>query len=507
MGINIEKPVPQADIGLILEGTYPYVRGGVSSWVHQIIQGLSEFTFALIFVGDKADSYPEMQYELPKNVVDLKCIYIMADEAESKLTARRGSKKAFTQVRRMHDYFSNRNSRKNQPAFAEVMRHICELKNLDLDDFLYSEQSWSFITERYQQSASESSFIDYFWTVRAMHRPIFALINSLDKAVDAKVYHTLSTGYAGLYGVMLHHLHNKKLILTEHGIYTKERKIDLSQVDWIEDAEDVFSDSSNSEFSYLRRMWIRSFETLGRIVYDVADPILSISEINKQRQIADGAAAEKTRVIANAVNLEKLQPQRAKRPDEIPLVIGFIGRVVPIKDVKTFIRAMRNVCFELPTAQAWIIGGEEEDPDYAEECRDMIASLHLNEQIVYKGFCDVKEILPQLGCVVLSSISEGLPLVILEAFACGIPVISTDVGACRELIEGGAEEDKALGLAGAVVSIANAEQLAVEMVNVLSDQDRWLQLSAAAEQRADKFFGEPVLFDSYRSIYRKALAN
>ncbi len=338
-----------------------------------------------------------------------------------------------------------------------------------------------------------------------MHQPIFSLIDGLDEAVDAKVFHTISTGYAGLYGVMLHHLYKKKLMLTEHGIYTKERKIDLSQADWIEEAKKIFGDTLNSDFSYLRRLWIRFFESLGRTVYHTADPIISISEGNRHRQILDGAKAEKISVIANGINLEKLQPQRLKRPKELPLVIGFIGRVVPIKDVKTFIRAMSHVCFAMPEVQAWIIGGEDEDPAYALECRDMIASLHLADQIIYKGFCNVVEILPQLGCLALSSISEGVPLVILEAFACGIPVISTDVGACRELIEGGSKEDIALGSAGAVVSIADSEQLAIEIIKLLSDANYWQQLSIIAEQRADKYFGEQALFSSYRKVYRKAL--
>lgn len=40
---------PIADVGLLLEGTYPYVSGGVSSWVHQIINGFPDLTFALLF--------------------------------------------------------------------------------------------------------------------------------------------------------------------------------------------------------------------------------------------------------------------------------------------------------------------------------------------------------------------------------------------------------------------------------------------------------------------------
>ena len=405
----------------------------------------------------------------------------------------------------MYEYFRHHDFKTNGDAVGEVLKHIKVLKTLDVNDFLHSEEAWDFITERYQKSTSEKPFIDYFWSIRAMHKPVFALIDELDNIVDAKVYHTISTGYAGLFGVMLHYLRDRRLILTEHGIYTKERKIDLSQVEWIEDAEDLFGATLDGEFSYLRNMWIHFFEALGRVTYDVADPIIAISEGNRKRQIRDGAEAKKTLMITNGVNLDKLQPQREKRPKQLPLIVGFIGRVVPIKDVKTFIRAMRNVCSDMPEVKAWIVGGEDEDPKYAEECRDMISSLNLTDEIVYKGFCDVSQILPQLGCVVLSSISEGLPLVILEAFACGIPIISTDVGACRELIEGGTEEDKALGFAGAAVSIANSGQLATEIVKLLSNPEYCQKLSKAAEQRADKYFGEKSLFESYRKVYREAL--
>lgn len=202
MGINTKKP-NQADIGLILEGTYPYVRGGVSSWIHQIIQGLPEFTFAINFIGDKAESYPTMHYQLPENVIDLKCIYLVSEDNIKKPKARAGNKEAFIQVQKMHDEFRN-NKESDYQALGSLLRHIHQYKDLDINDFLYSEQSWSFITEQYEKSTSDSSFIDYFWTIRAMHQPIFSLIDGLDEAVDAKVFHTISTGYAGLYGVMLH---------------------------------------------------------------------------------------------------------------------------------------------------------------------------------------------------------------------------------------------------------------------------------------------------------------
>ena len=60
-----------ADILLLLEGTYPYVRGGVSSWVHQIIEGLPHYNFELVFLGGAPEHYGEIQYQLPDNVTKL----------------------------------------------------------------------------------------------------------------------------------------------------------------------------------------------------------------------------------------------------------------------------------------------------------------------------------------------------------------------------------------------------------------------------------------------------
>ena len=54
-----------ADVALFLEGTYPYVLGGVSSWVDQIIRGLPELTFALFYLGSEKKPDQEVQYSLP----------------------------------------------------------------------------------------------------------------------------------------------------------------------------------------------------------------------------------------------------------------------------------------------------------------------------------------------------------------------------------------------------------------------------------------------------------
>ncbi len=101
--------------------------------------------------------------------------------------------------------------------------------------------------------------------------------------------HSISTGYAGFLATLLKHKRDIPFILTEHGIYTKERKIDLAQADWIEDPREAFGSSLDADVSYVRRLWIRFFEGIGRVAYDAADPIISLYEGNRLRQIQDGA--------------------------------------------------------------------------------------------------------------------------------------------------------------------------------------------------------------------------
>lgn len=65
-----------ADIGLLLEGTFPYVSGGVSSWVNQIIRAFPQYTFAIAFIGSRKEDYGDPKYALPDNVVHLETHYL-----------------------------------------------------------------------------------------------------------------------------------------------------------------------------------------------------------------------------------------------------------------------------------------------------------------------------------------------------------------------------------------------------------------------------------------------
>ena len=64
------------DVCLLLEGTYPYVAGGVSSWIHNLIKGMPELTFTSVCILASSKEKAEFRYEVPDNFVDSRVIYL-----------------------------------------------------------------------------------------------------------------------------------------------------------------------------------------------------------------------------------------------------------------------------------------------------------------------------------------------------------------------------------------------------------------------------------------------
>ncbi|MBM7332834.1 GT4 family glycosyltransferase PelF [Alloalcanivorax marinus] len=494
-----------ADICLLLEGTFPFVSGGVSSWVNQIIRGFPEYRFACCFVGSKSGDYGDMKYDLPDNVVHLETHFLHDPAPAMGGRPPRGGAAVFKKLERFHALVrKGAVSDERNRLFEELVSQLGDDGALSEQAFLHGRGSWEMIAEHYRRYSRDPSFVDYFWTVRIMHAPIWRLRRIADNLLPARVYHSISTGYAGFLGAMLKRRTGRPLLLSEHGIYTKERKIDLFQSEWVSDNRGLV-ERNNTEMAYFREKWINFFQELGRECYQASDRIVALYEANRQRQIQDGAPPERTCSIPNGINLPAMEAVRAARSESIPRVACLIGRVVPIKDIKTFLRAMRTLANRLPDAEGWIAGPEDEDPEYAAECHALIHSLGLEKHVRFLGFQKISELLPQVGVVVLSSISEALPLVLLEGFAAGVPAVSTDVGSCRQLIEGFEEEDRQLGKAGDVVRIASPEALGNAVADLLADSERWRAASQAGIRRVERYYTQDGMFAAYRSLYRSLL--
>jgi len=496
------KKANEVDILIIGEGTYPYIKGGVSTWIHQLIAGLPEFKFGVIFLGSRPEHYGDIGYELPSNLAYLEVYYLFDRLEKPRKPHIRAKGNVADYLKRLHDWFRFSD---NREIPTEAKRLDFYLGKVKREFFLYHEYSWELIKEYYINFCPDEPFVDYFWTIRNMHLPIWKVAEVAKDAISARVIHSPSTGYAGFLGALIHHDRGIPFILTEHGIYTRERKIDLMMADWIRDKK-LQIQKSLGEIEYLKQVWIKFFMGIGRMCYEAADPIISLFYAARKVQIEYGAPEEKTLVIPNGVDVKRLSRLREKRPSTIPKVIALIGRVVPIKDIKTFIKAMRIVVNQLPDAEGWIVGPEDEDQKYANECHKLVAVLGLTQNIKFLGFQNVTDVLPQIGLLTLTSISEGMPLVVLEGFAAGVPTVTTDAGACRQLIYGGIDEkDKKIGKAGEVTPLANPEALAKAYLRFLTDEEEWKKAQQAAMERVERYYTLDGFLNQYREIYTEAM--
>ncbi|GAB6888556.1 GT4 family glycosyltransferase PelF [Desulfothermus okinawensis JCM 13304] len=498
--IRIDKQ-KDIDILFIAEGTYPFVRGGVSTWIDQIIRGIPEFNFGILFLGSKEDHYEGIQYKVPDNVVYLEDYYIFSAQDKNFKKKYLGPPEIFELINFIKDpHEFNLKSIIIEPDFYKKVTYA---------DFLYSFNSWLMLEHIYITFNVNVPFVDFFWTMINIFNPLWTIVKAIYNVQDRniKIIHSPSTGYAGFLGAMLKQVKNIPYIITEHGIYTKERKIDILNAKWAELSKSI--GQSKYHIDDLKMLWINFFVNLGKITYLAADRIFSLFHNAREFQISLGAPKEKTDVIPNGVDLTKYEYIINRRNyDQIPKAVALIGRVVPIKDIKTFIKAIKLTKQRIEDVKGWIVGPEEEDREYVEECKILTKTLGLENAIKFMGFQDVSKVLPMVGLTTLTSISEGMPLIILESFAAGIPCVATDVGACRQLIYGGFDEkDLSLGKAGEVVEVGDVSSLAKSYTELLLDSNRWKQYRETAITRVKNYYSLDKITHKYKIVYEKYMGN
>ena len=486
--------LPIADVCLILEGTYPYVRGGVSTWVHQLITGLSDLTFSLLLISTRRDESRHSEYELPSNVVSFVEVYIQdtIDDRGQQCPAH-AKNEAWGHVRAFHEG----DEAKRLLAFGALLDSVAERQTLSVHDALFSSEAWSFVTERYEEKAAGTSFIDWFWTWRSVHAPLLQTL--IAEIPPARVYHAICTGYAGLLGVVAKRRTGRPLLLTEHGIYVRERTIDIGRADWIYE-EPVRIRLAKPRANPLKQMWQGFFETIARITYDAADQIITLFSGNLALQHQYGADPKRTGIIPNGVDVARFAQMRHDRPTNRPPRVALIGRVVPIKDVRTFLRAAAAVARTHPEVEFWIAGPIDEDHVYYEECVALKEALELS-CVEFLGHRDVVDLYPNIDLLVLTSVSEGQPLTILEAACAGVPTIATDVGGCRELLEGRTTADRALGPSGVVTPVGDSKATAAAIIELLADDERRRAMAGAGVARTEQFYRQADVLGRYRRVY------
>jgi len=172
--------------------------------------------------------------------------------------------------------------------------------------------------------------------------------------------------------------------------------------------------------------------------------------------------------------------------------VGLVGRVVPIKDIKTFISACRITADLIPDSHFYCIGPTDEDPGYFEDCRMLVENLKLKDCFHFTGRADVREYYGFLDVLLLTSVREAQPLVILEAYCAGVPVVATRVGNVPELLD---YDDR-------FIAPSKDPEALAESIKYIHDNPG--EMAALKEKNKDKvlrFYNRRELLETYRDIY------
>lgn len=473
-------------ICLVLEGSYPYVHGGVSTWMHEYIQNMPEHEFVLWVIGSKPEIKGKFVYELPKNVTEVvECFLEQPMESD-----KAALKKQKHQMKKQRNYkFREEETRALTNLIAcdkpdwEIVFDLFHNQRVHALSFLQSEIFMEMYTDVCMMRSPQVGFSDAFHSLRSMLLP---LLNLLETTIPkAEVYHSIVTGYGGVLASFGSYLHKAPLVLTEHGIYTREREEEIIRSNWV--------------LPSMKDHWIRFFYTLSDVIYSRANKITSLFSKARLTQIEMGCDPKKCVVVSNGISFESLSEIPLKVPNQI-IDIGAIVRMAPIKDIKTMIYSFFELTKRVENVRLHIMGGED-DHEYAMECYDLAKQL-CKDKIIFPGRVDIKKYMEQLDFTILTSLSEGQPLSILESMAAGRPCVTTDVGCCIDLLQG---RDDDLGLAGYIVAPGHIEGLASAYEKMCENESERLQMGVVAKERAFRYYRYEGMINQYKSIYEEVV--
>ena len=498
---RMNEQTQRISIGFLTEGTYPFLGGGVSTWSQLLISGLSQVDFYIL----AATARPEasLRYPLPSNVKGLTQIAFWGLESNETGEQHRDIPELISQKRKTTEKIIDKLF---LPHFRYFVRRLLQshidgdwdelgdalvgmalfLRDYNYGVTLHSLPVWNTFLEEiltaFPDDAPQSALASpSIYDAKFSLQLLTALLRPLSIFPPrVQLFHATITSTVTLIGIVEKIRRNTPLLLTEHGIYLRERSIDIG---------------ANHVFSYFQKyLLIRLSEIVSRLSYHYADLITPVCHFNGKWETYLGADDHKIRVIYNAIDTDRFIP-RPKPPEyeNAPTVV-MVANVTPVKDVMTLIRAAQLVRDEIPDVKFMVYGSLSADKAYAEACQSLIQGLSLSDVVTLAGRHPHPELVFPAGDIsVLTSISEAFPFTVLESMSCARPVVATDVGGVAE----------ALGDAGIIVPPRSPERVAEAIIRLLKDVSLRLALGQRSRERVLSYFQIKHLLNGYQDVYNE----
>ncbi|WBB80493.1 GT4 family glycosyltransferase PelF [Micromonospora sp. WMMD882] len=478
-------------IALVSEGTYPYAMGGVSIWCEQLIRGMPDYRWEVVAL--TVDGTEKPVFDRPANLDRVHSIPLWGGRPSGRRpqrgtlvpSGRPGAGFVESYEVFLRALVTPLESTRSQAGAVNRSTFLLALRGLfeyaadggDLSGGVLSNQALGMMLDAWQTLRVDETgppltvadALEAAWLIAHMLRPLSA------PPVRADIVHSSMNGLATLVGMAATWTYGTPLVLSEHGIYLRERYISYLH---------------DKAPHAVRVLVLSFFRSLAGAAYLITGALAPHSQYNRRWQLHNGADPDRMWTMYNGVDPEEFPPARSE--PEVP-TISFMGRVDPLKDLHTLIRAFALVRQEIPAARLRIFGGTPAaNKVYHESCLTLIDELGLTGHATLEGRVgSAVEAYHAGSLVALTSISEGFPYTVVEAMACGRPTVCTNVGGVAE----------AVGDTGIVVPPRDVAAVAAACVKLLSDTELRLRLGAVARQRVLDRFTLQRSLQAYRDIY------
>lgn len=473
-------------VAMITEGTYPHARGGVSVWCDQVVRGLPGFAFhvvALTATGDEALAWP-----MPANVASVAALGLWAPGSRSPIVVRREDRaRAEDAVRRLlvASLVDPAAAGPRQVAAVDdAWATLCaEPVSRLVPGLLSSARGPGLVLDAWQRAAARGavppgatmSLADAVTVATHLSHSLRPLALPV---LDVDLYHAVSNGLAALPCLVAHHRRGTPFVISEHGVYLRER---------------MLAPGVRDQPLAVRAVLNGFTRELVSTAYRHARIVAPGNVYNRSWEIRLGADPRRIVTTYNGVDAGGFPA--AELEPEVP-TLAFVGRIDPLKDLETLIRSLPLVLRAVPDAVLRIFGATPEGNEaYRDRCVALAGTLGIADRVRWEGHVpDISAAYASGSLVVLSSISEGFPYSVIEAMCCGRAVVATDVGGVRE----------AVADTGIVVPPRDPTAFAQACVRLMLDEQRRADLGRRARERVLARFTVDIAVRAVREVYLTA---
>lgn len=470
-------------IALLGEGTYPITTGGVSTWCDQLVRGLPEHSFDVVtLVGAERD----ISWHLPGSVSSITTIPMWDPvRAAGRIARHRGRASVHAALAQVWKAaFAAEGPGLPDPlVLAEAragLRELSRTRGVGLAGLLAAEGSTEHILRAWPTAPGghRTRRITLAEAAQAAYLSD-RMLAVLDRPwPEADLVHATVNGPAALLALARHWHDGTPFILTEHGVYIRERYLALAALN----------------LPWATRYAVMALVRLTcQLAYTDAAMLAPVSDFNARWAAYLGADPGRTRRIHNGVDHGQFPPLV---DEPAAPTVSFVGRIDPLKDLHTLVSAFAAARSDVPTGRLRLFGPVPRGNEgYHASVRSHIDALGLDDSVTFEGAVPTSRMAAEAGHVVaLSSVSEGLPFTVVEAMMCGRATVSTDVGGVGEVV--GSD-----GSVGLLVPAKDASAMGRALAALLGDDQSRRAMGGRARERALEMFTLDRCLDDFRLAY------